>query len=252
MAAFHVASAYLYEIGQHPYHCVRRALDYVMTTENLVSKIGSFDITEWYRTAPEKLTTTAVFEDLPTDDQALIKSVIQRFINPNMETFDMKEVCAESLRLSNTLSSKILKIEEVEIEFNETIERFYKYLKVNYGTGEKTTYGEPSLICSSGIKIPGFRQNSPEHKWQVHLESIGDYDCLIVGESMPSSGRTWSRVFSVKIQHDGSNDGYKTHWFEVVENMFFKKGFDFETLRVFTKICETFFAEVPIETPVES
>lgn len=248
--AYSVASQYLHTIGRHPLLCDTRTLGYVMTLENLLSKISTFNITDWYRNVEQTL-TVASFDDMLYEDQQKLQEVIQKFIEPDMFTFDMREACMECLRLCTDFSDKILCMESVEIEFDETLEQFYNYLKKKYGTGDEVIgYSGSSILCKSGVKISGFRSNNPKHVWQIHLEKLKDHDALIVGEEFPEPHRMWSRVFSIKKNHDTKN--YGKYWFEVIQNMPFEKGFDFETLRVFTKVCEDFFAEVEIKSPVEA
>lgn len=248
--AYSVASRYLHTIGFHPYHCDNHYLGYHMTIENLLSKIGSFNITDWYKNVGQTL-TVASFDGLPVDDQQKLQEVIQKFIEPDMLNFDMRQACIDCLKLSNEFNDKVLAMNETEIEFDETLEHFYLYLKKKYRTDRNIIYSnDTSIICKTGIKIPGFRECGPKHAWQVHLEKMKDYDALIVGEHFSEPNRVWTRVFSIKRYH--LKERYSGHHFEVIQSMFFEKGFDFETLRVFTKVCEDFFAEVKIEPSVEA
>jgi hypothetical protein len=248
--AYSVASLYLHIIGFHPHSCDNNYLGYYMTLENLLSKISSFNIADWYKNV-KQTSTVASFDDMPADDQLKLQEAVQKFIEPDMLNFDMRQACIECLKLSNEFNNKFLAIDEVEVEFDETLEHFYSYLKKKYGKGEKVTNSNDlSILCRTGIEIPGFRNNAPEHTWQIHLEKIKDHDALIVGEHFSEPNRVWARAFSIKRYH--LKERYSGHRFEVIQSMFFEKGFDFETLRVFTKVCEDFFAEVKIEPSVEA
>ncbi len=122
------------------------------------------------------------------------------------------------------------------------LQEFYDYLKEEYGVkNTERINSQETIHCDIQIDVPGFRKNNPKHYWTVHLEESSNSFSLIIGEHWPSEGHSWSRYIEIEKYHDTVN--YKFYLLKIIQNMFFKKDYDFETLRVFTNIAEAFFSE---------
>lgn len=125
---------------------------------------------------------------------------------------------------------------------NIELQTFYDYLKEKYGVqGTEKLHPIENILVSMQIKIPGFSVNDKKHYWSMYIEKFPNCFQLIVGENFPTPNCSWSRCFELKEYMDKEN--FPFIYFRPVQTMFFKKGFSFNNLRIFTTIIEDFFQE---------